>query len=175
MCLLAKMEDSRRIRGFVGYSISDDGDVWNIKSGKLLKPTLTNGYARLCLKNTAGAFRRCWVHRLVARMYVINPRPDIFLQVDHIDQNPLNNHRSNLRWLSRQLNLLNSSSLGCSFHKGYSKWHAQMMVGGVTTHLGYYKTFLEGHRAYRAARTAAFAMLYTKLVSEGPRNVEFLP
>ena len=169
------MEDARRIRGFVGYCISDNGEVWNVKTGKLLKATLTNGYARLCLKNTAGAFVRCWVHRLVARMYVINPRPDIFLQVDHIDQNPLNNHRSNLRWLSRQLNLLNSSSLGCSFHKGYRKWHAQMMVGGKTTNLGYFKTFLEGHRVYLAARSVAFNQLYTKLVSEGPRNVQFLP
>ena len=108
-------------------------------------------------------------------MYVINPRPDIFLQVDHIDQNPLNNNRLNLRWLSRQLNLLNSSSLGCSFNKVYKKWRAQLMVGGKQHNLGHYKTFLEGHRVYLAARSVAFNELYTKLVSEGPRNVEFLP
>jgi hypothetical protein len=170
------MEGARRIRGFVGYCVSDSGDVWNIKTGKLLKPSIScSSYAYVCIKSTAGTFRRCFVHRLVAQTYVINPRPDIFLQVDHIDQNPLNNHRSNLRWLSRQLNLLNSSALGCRFNKGFRKWHAQLCVSGKKTHLGYYKTFLEGHRAYMAARTAAFDQIYTKLVSEGPRNVEFLP
>ena len=71
--------------------------------------------------------------------------------------------------------MLNTCALGCTFNKRFKKWQAQLMMGGKNLHLGYYKTFLEGHRAYMAARTAAFDQIYTKLVSEGPRNVEFLP
>ena len=47
------------------------------------------------------------VHRLVAKTFVVNPRPDIFDIVDHIDRNKKNNNASNLRWVNTRLNSLN--------------------------------------------------------------------
>ena len=46
-------------------------------------------------------------HRMVAKLFVSNPRPDIFTVVDHIDRDRTNNHFKNLRWLSPELNSLN--------------------------------------------------------------------
>lgn len=40
--------------------------------------------------------------------YIMRPCPDPSLVVDHINQTPLDNRRSNLRWLSRTHNMLNS-------------------------------------------------------------------
>jgi hypothetical protein len=46
------------------------------------------------------------VHRLVAECFI--PNPDNLPQVDHIDKNPLNNHASNLRWISGLDNIRHS-------------------------------------------------------------------
>ena len=51
------------------------------------------------------------VHRLVAKTFLKNPRPDIFDQVDHIDGNPQNNHVTNLRWVNHRLNQLNKPKI----------------------------------------------------------------
>jgi predicted transcriptional regulator len=45
------------------------------------------------------------LHRLVAKQLVHNPNPEEYLTVDHIDSNKLNNHPSNLQWLSNSLNV----------------------------------------------------------------------
>ena len=47
------------------------------------------------------------LHRLVADLFVKNPRPDIFDKVDHIDGDRSNNHYTNLRWVDNQLNCAN--------------------------------------------------------------------
>ena len=44
------------------------------------------------------------VHILVARAFVVNPRPDLFDRVDHIDHDRENNCASNLRWVDAELN-----------------------------------------------------------------------
>lgn len=64
--------------------------------------------------------------------------------IDHIDQNKLNNQRSNLRFLTKAGNAINSklSKNNTSGVKGVvrfrNKWHAQIMVNGKHIHLGYY-------------------------------------
>lgn len=44
------------------------------------------------------------VHRLVAKQLVENSNPDEFDTVDHIDWNKLNNHPSNLQWMTSSAN-----------------------------------------------------------------------
>jgi len=45
---------------------------------------------------------RYYVHRLIAETFVKNPNQ--YKEVDHIDMNKKNNHKDNLRWVSRKDN-----------------------------------------------------------------------
>ena len=47
------------------------------------------------------------VHSLVAHAWVWNPRPTLFSVIDHIDRDTQNNHASNLRFITFQLNRTN--------------------------------------------------------------------
>jgi hypothetical protein len=166
----------RLVRGFPDYTVNEHGVVRNRKTGNEVTQTKRADHLGVRLRRTTnGTWASEWVHRLVAKAYLSNPRPDLFIEVDHIDGNEYNNHKSNLRWLNRQLNSLNSSSLGCVFNKKRKKWQAHLRVDGHLNYLGFFDTFLEGHRVYKTARDIAFNRIYTRLVSEGPTCLEFLP
>ena len=88
----------KKIEGFPDYSITEDGRVWSHKTKKWLKPRLNTRkykFVSLCKNREV---KQKTVHRLVAETYLPNPenRPE----VDHIDGNKLNNHVSNLQWLT---------------------------------------------------------------------------
>lgn len=81
-------------------------------------------------------------------------------QIDHADENGLNNRRGNLRPATHSENGFNrgptksnsSGFKGVHWHKPGKKWQAQIMVGGVSKHLGLFQTAEEAHMAYcRAA------------------------
>lgn len=75
------------------YGVSESGEVSNLLTGKLLKPTINgNGY----LLFNAGAKHKLTVHRQVAQLYV--PNPNNYPVINHKDGNKLNNHFSNLEW-----------------------------------------------------------------------------
>lgn len=50
------------------------------------------------------------LHRLVAKQLVYNPNPDEFDTVDHIDWNKLNNHPTNLQWMTLSQNSVKGGS-----------------------------------------------------------------
>lgn len=82
-----------------GYSVSEYGDVRNNNTGKILKPFINNcGY-----KIIQFADKKILVHRLVAMAFIDNPN-DLPI-VEHIDDNPQNNHYSNLMWSTQKDNL----------------------------------------------------------------------
>ena len=82
-------------------------------------------------------------HRLVW-LYTYGVWPEN--QIDHIDQESLNNRLSNLRDVSRDENLKNKKAYknnstgvtGVYFHNGSQKWAAQIHVNGKQIHLGYF-------------------------------------
>lgn len=83
------------------YLITNDGEVSNIKGYKLQKKLLCTGYYGVILKN-CGFKKNYKIHRLVADHFVLNPlsKP----HVHHRDHNKLNNHFSNLEWVTPQEN-----------------------------------------------------------------------
>ena len=87
--------------------------------GKLASTNTKRRYIYNWIPFSDGKRRICARHRLVATAFCLNPRPDIFIQVDHIDQCTHNNHANNLRWLNNQLNHLNQRSTTCRPRVGF--------------------------------------------------------
>lgn len=94
------------IPGYEGlYQVSNLGKVKSLYNyrgiGNLLKPKLKNNYYQVGLrKNNI----RKWVsiHRLVAKTFISNPNN--LPQVNHKDENKLNNNADNLEWCSALYN-----------------------------------------------------------------------
>ena len=91
------------------YLIYEDGKVFSKISNKYLKPK-NKRYLRVSLYN-GEICRRVCIHQLVAQHYLHNSNPKIFTELDHIDRNILNNHYTNLRWVSKSMNNLNRGLL----------------------------------------------------------------
>ena len=101
------------------YTISSDGKVFSIKSGKYLKPRLSmDGYERVALCRGKQYRREYRVHRLVAEAFLENPNN--LPQVNHKDFNTVNNCLENLEWCTNKDNaqysiLCNRNGFGNQF------------------------------------------------------------
>lgn len=94
------------ISNYSDYLISNYGRIRSLKrksKGKILSNNLNKcGYYIINLFNK-GKSRTKRIHRLVAEHFVPGQHPN--LEVDHIDGNPLNNHYSNLQWITHKENV----------------------------------------------------------------------
>lgn len=83
------------------YSITEDGTVINNKTKQVKKAHIDRyGYLHMRLSDKN---KKYFVHRLVALTYIENP--DNKETVNHKDGNKLNNHISNLEWMTNKENL----------------------------------------------------------------------
>ena len=81
--------------------------------------------------------------------YIMNPPAD--MEVDHINHNPLDNRRENLRIVSHVVNMANrgrqsnnkTGTNGVYFNKRLKRYYAQINVNGQRKHLGCFKTLEE--------------------------------
>ena len=91
---------------FPNYTISEDGEIRNSK-GKIIKGEISNtGYRRVSLSNNDVKHKKMSVHRLVAETYI--PNPHNYPEVNHKNENKLDNSVSNLEWCSTLDNLNHS-------------------------------------------------------------------
>lgn len=108
-------------------------------------------YARR-IASVDGKRHRIWMHRVVYSraqgiLFPVN-------LVDHIDNNPLNNRRNNLREVTHAENLRNagkhktSNLKGARYHKRDKRWSAAITINGKNKHLGNFDTAEEAHEAY---------------------------
>jgi hypothetical protein len=89
------------------------------------------------------------------------------LDIDHFNQDKLDNRRMNLRWVSRSVNNANVDVRGnsASGFKGVrlarkgGQWHAQIRVAGRQTFLGAFPTPELAARAFVRAHEAAYGSL----------------
>ncbi|HCH4279383.1 TPA: HNH endonuclease [Vibrio parahaemolyticus] len=86
-----------------GYYVTNTGNVLSLKQHRprWLSPTRAGNYLKICLSNHEGR-KQILLHRLVANAFIPNPhnKPE----VNHIDEDPLNNHVTNLEWCTSQEN-----------------------------------------------------------------------
>lgn len=100
----------KKIKGFPGYTITDDGKVisYKYKKPKVMKTWLQqSGYEniKLCRENQTYHFL---IHRLVAEAFI--PNPNNLPEVNHKNKRRNDNRVENLEWSTRKDNLYDSYS-----------------------------------------------------------------
>lgn len=92
-------EQWKKIKGHPHYLVSDQGNVYSeYKNGMLKQVTDAYGYAQVNLN-------RCTkkVHRLVAEAFIPNDKK--LPEINHKDENKLNNSVDNLEWCTSKYNM----------------------------------------------------------------------
>ena len=104
---MSEVETFVEIEGFEKYEVSNLGRVRNIKSGRILKPHLNhNGYLKHHLYKH-NKLKELFLHRIIAIAFIDNPEEKP--QVNHIDENKLNNDLSNLEWCTERENVIHGT------------------------------------------------------------------
>ena len=95
------------VKGFPGYHVTKEGKLY--RDGIEQKLFYHHRYLRRVIRN-GNITKNIKIHRLVAEAYI--PNPDNKPLVMHLDDNPLNNHVSNLKWGTHKENLYSALENG---------------------------------------------------------------
>ena len=92
------MNNTRTIKDFPNYEISEDGVIFNTKTNRIVTHQLRNtGYVAVWLKN--GNIRKIRsLHKVLLESFI--PNVDNLPCIDHIDRDKTNNTLENLRYCS---------------------------------------------------------------------------
>lgn len=157
----------RPVKGYEGFFIiSEFGDVKSIprevvrsrggnffmKQGKVLNTFLTKGYKRVALRNGIDQ-KKFTIHRLVAEAFLEKEKGREY--VNHLDSNRLNNHYSNLEWVSMQENNCHridktkttTKYIGVSWIKAKQRFTASICINKVQKTIGHFLTAEEAYAA----------------------------
>ena len=109
---MARREVWRPAVGYRGlYEVSDSGRIRSLRSGRMMKQTLsgTTGYLVLNLCRP-GAQKLHRVHQVVARAFLGRQRPG--MEVDHVNAVKTDNRVSNLEYVTPQENDRRATAMG---------------------------------------------------------------
>jgi hypothetical protein len=98
------------IVGYEGfYDVSNEGQVRNARTKRVLKNQKTKGYEHvsLCVNNLR---KELYIHRLVAIAFLQENKEK--KEVNHIDGIKTNNSISNLEWVTRSENMIHAIKSG---------------------------------------------------------------
>ena len=139
---MSKDEIWRDVVGYDGrYQVSNKGNVRSIArkdsigrkcGGLILKPrSFRNGYLHVNLFKD-GKVKTKSIHRLVAEAFI--PNPNNFPEVNHLDENKINNELSNLEWCDASYNSNYGTRIGRIVQKNSKKVKAvNIKTGEVLT------------------------------------------
>lgn len=148
----------KKLRDYIleNYSCDDDGTLYlGHGPAKTISTEDTRiGYARIWF-TMDGKKRWMLKHRV---LYVLYHGDFPKYETDHIDQNKLNNAKTNLRDVKRSENLKNrsvtkhknasSKYFGVIHYKRDDCWYAKYRSDGKTYHIGSYPTEIDAAQAY---------------------------
>lgn len=158
----------KAIPGYEGlYEVSNFGNVKSYlvrgtKTNELSDtPTLKSkrlsmGYYAVDLAGTGKKNKKTWrVHVLVA-MAFLDHKPDGYNAIiNHIDNNPLNNHVDNLEITTQRINTsIHKTDVGVYWNKNSQKWFSMIRVKGYNNqklYLGGYDDKEQALRVYQNA------------------------
>ena len=161
-----QQEEFRSIPGYEGYyEVSNFGNVKSLgndtsRKEKILRTNLNGSigrgyYGTILCKD--GKLKRFSTHVLVAMAFLGHVPDGHKIVVDHIDNNRLNNHVSNLQLISHRENLSKDKKNGSSkypgvcWHKATNKWVSYININGKKKQLGLFTSEEEAHEAYQKA------------------------
>lgn len=157
------MEVWKDIKGLEGlYQISSNGNVKSLS--KKIKNQHGYFYSKeKILSSNIGyggyRFQKIYnksysIHRLVAEHFLKKPVNKNI--VNHKDFNILNNHYSNLEWVSNRENTHHfelsknraSKYIGVSFDKSRKKWVSKIKINNKTINLGRFDSEIDAYKKY---------------------------
>lgn len=153
------------------YRVSSYGKIYNILNHRFMKLSLCGNpqYYHITLSHR-GIRKTLRVHRLVAMSFISNPLG--LPIVDHKDRDRLHNHTSNLRWVTRSQNALNSDR---SDNKGdnHNKKQGRVKYKGVAA-LNQGFSVICGGEYYGACETEEIAAKVFDVISREKYSTPYL-
>lgn len=167
----------KELKDYPGYYADDSGKIYSLKSGKLKEKKQspkTHGYLYVTLYHNGKRYY-LRVHRLIAGAFIDNPTN--LPEVNHKDENKINNRADNLEWCTSHDNKMygtrreriaykvsdpnrprknNTSGRKGVFKTPYNTWQACLN----RTYLGTYKTFDEAVKAREMAEKEMYGRTY---------------
>ena len=125
------------------YEVSIEGEVRHKKTGRILKGCVNLGYKRYGL-TIDGKQKLVYSHHIVASLFLPAPTEPGCV-IDHYDRNKLNDHPSNLRWVSVVVNN-NNRTVQTKANNNKTDTHHHI------NRVEYYKVALE-HKTKRYVKT----------------------
>jgi hypothetical protein len=135
--------------GFSKHSAPKYGEV------DFSKLKLNKGYKQIGIQIQGLKPINVFVHQLVASVFHNYVWQGHKLVVDHIDSNPLNNHKDNLRVITSRENTAKEHLLktglptGVHYNKKERKYRAQIIINNKNHFLGRFDTPKEASEAYQ--------------------------
>lgn len=141
------------------YALIDDEDMESVS--RFRWHVTNHGYVRtrFCMGRVGGKRQQTsmFLHRLIMR-------PAKHLEIDHINHNPLDCRRANMRICTKAENMHNqlirkgmsSQYKGVCWYRPSAKWKAQIKHNGKLIYLGYFTNELEAAQVYDAAARELF-------------------
>lgn len=122
------------IEGFLGYEVSDEGEIRNIKTGRILSQFKNNrGYLKVSIKSSeSGKYKNVLVHRLVAKAYIDAKDRTRQTQVNHINEVKTDNRSDNLEWITPSENI--NYGTGIKRRAKSQSYPLEMKYKGITVY-----------------------------------------